>query len=153
VKSLHSGNLPGPWIALPATYFNQLTFRAGEIAKICAKVEEDFLPRFEGNERSELEVKRRVAERKLTLLLDKDFAAKEIEPNISSLYDLGFADLERRATFELALSDYYLGNKLRDKAQPILKALSRELTQALGAEDSVLYREFECRVKALLSRT
>jgi hypothetical protein len=137
---------------LAVQVFRDPTIGPSEIMARCEEVQASFLGEFHKSEKAALEVRRRVVERQLTLLIDRSVDVAVIEPTVAQLYELGFAGMERRATFELALADYYAKQGLLEKARALVQELHDDLSRSLEERASVLYKEFKERAATVLQR-
>jgi hypothetical protein len=137
---------------LAVQVFRDPAIGPSEIVARCEDVQASFLGEFHNSEKAALEVRRRVAERQLTLLIDRCVDVPVIEPTVAQLYELEFADMERRATFELALADYYAKQGLLKKARALVQQLHDDLSRSLEERPSALYKEFKDRAATVLQR-
>ena len=137
---------------LAVQVFRDPAIGPSEIVARCQDVQASFLAEFPKSEKGALEVRRRVAERQLTLLIDRSVDMAVLGPAIAQLYELGFADMERRATFELALAEYYAKQGLLEKARALVRELHDDLSPSLEGRPSVLYKQFKERAAIVLQR-
>jgi hypothetical protein len=135
---------------LAVTVIRTPTMDATEIVSRCDEIELAFVERLAGDVTLQLETRRRVAERKLSLLTDRNSPYAVVASTMNELYTLGFADLERKATFQLAFASYTVRQQLPEKARELIEPLREELRSKLQFDKNPVYGDLLHRVEAFL---
>lgn len=91
------------------------------------KIEKQTLEKVHNDKHSDLEIRRRIAERKFSIVEQKSSSFEDIEKAFHSLKVLGFDSLESRSTFEVIFSLACMKYECLDKALNILHSLLEDV--------------------------
>ena len=105
------------------------------------------------SEHQRLEVKRRVAERKVRLLCDRDASLPVVEGARSGLLKMGFTNLEIEVGMEIYFAKYCLRHQRTEIAQATLRKLRSKLNAAIKSADLEVYRHLKNEVTMVLVST
>lgn len=107
------------------------------------KIEKQTLEKVHSDKHSDLEVRRRIAERKFSIAEQKSSSFEDIEKAFHNLKILGFDSLESRSTFEVIFSLACKKYECLDKALNILHSLLEDVILERKASNNINYLDIE----------
>ncbi len=113
-------------------------------------IESSFLPRVSANPETLLEFKRRIAENKFLLFCERNRPLDKVSLFYDGIRQLGFTNLERKATIEMIFARYCLRNDNPEKAETLLRDLLHEIDEILAGKNLELYRNLKKNVEMIL---
>lgn len=117
------------------------------------EIESKHLVDVAGDEESERETRRRIAEAILYSATSKRIAAEEARTYFDHLENLGYTTLEQKSNAYLIYARYCVAVGHHDEASHLLQQLRRDLKAELARKDNALYRDVLTTTEKLLRDT